>query len=170
VTKDELEKSVDALEQEVIHELNLESSTGANPNRMFSVVFPYQVRFTIPSDGHNTEIVITTKTEEFYSGRNQQDVLFQKDREGWICPDGYRKTSNSCDRVRIPANAIPYREGWICPDGYRKTSNSCDRVPIPANAIPYREGWVCGAGYKRSAGNCKRPQRGHAVVMRCWVV
>ncbi len=77
--KDELEKTVDALEQEVMDELNLEFSPDENPNKMFSVVFPYQVRFTIPSDAHNTEIVINTKTEEFYSGRNQQDVLFQKE-------------------------------------------------------------------------------------------
>ena len=86
--KSESETEMEKLEQEVIHELNLESSTGANPNRMFSVVFPYQVRFTIPDDGHNTEIVITTKTEEFYSGRNHQDVLFQKEQS-----DRYSKTA-----------------------------------------------------------------------------
>ena len=79
VTKDELDKTVDELEQEVIHELNLDFSPDENPNKMFSVIFPYQIRFTIPSDAHNTEIVINTKTEEFYSGRNQQDVLFQKE-------------------------------------------------------------------------------------------
>ena len=73
--KDELEKTVDELEQEVMDELNLDFSPDENPNKMFSVEFPYQVRFTIPSDAHNTEIVINTKTEEFYSGRNQQDVL-----------------------------------------------------------------------------------------------
>jgi hypothetical protein len=86
--KSESETKMEKLEQEVIHELNLESSTGANPNRMFSVVFPYQCRFTIPDDGHNTEIVINTKTEEFYSGRNHQDVLFQKEQS-----DRYSKTA-----------------------------------------------------------------------------
>ena len=85
---DELEKTVDELEQEVLDELNLEFSPDENPNKMFSVVFPYQVRFTIPSDAHNTEIVINTQTEEFYSGRNQQDVLFQKEQS-----DRYSKTA-----------------------------------------------------------------------------
>ena len=85
---DELDKTVDELEQEVLDELNLEFSPDENPNKMFSVVFPYQVRFTIPSDAHNTEIVINSKTEEFYSGRNQQDVLFQKEQS-----DRYSKTA-----------------------------------------------------------------------------
>ena len=79
MSKNELEKTADELEQEVMDELNLDFSPDENPNKMFSVEFPYQVRFTIPSDAHNTEIVINTKTEEFYSGRNRQDVLFQKE-------------------------------------------------------------------------------------------
>ena len=85
---DELEKTVDELEQEVIDDLNLEFTPDENPNKMFSVIFPYQVRFTIPDDQHNTEFVINTKTEEFYSGRNPQDVLFQKDMS-----DRYSKTA-----------------------------------------------------------------------------
>ena len=88
MTNDELDKTVDELEQEVIDDLNLEFTPDENPNKMFSVVFPYQVRFTIPDDQHNTEIVINTKTEEFYSGRNPQDILFQKDMS-----DRYSKTA-----------------------------------------------------------------------------
>ena len=86
--KEQLDQTLDELEQEVIDELNLEFSPDENPNRMFSVVFPYQVRFTIPDDQHNTEIVINTKTEEFFSGRNRQDVLFQKEQS-----DRYSKTA-----------------------------------------------------------------------------
>ena len=82
------ETTLDQLEQEVIDDLNLEFSPDENPNRMFSVVFPYQVRFTIPDDDHNTEVIINSKTEEFYSGRNPQDVLFQKDLS-----DRYSKTA-----------------------------------------------------------------------------
>ena len=89
--KDELNKSIDELEQEVIHELNLDFSPDENPNRRFSVEFPYQVRFTIPSDAHNTEIVINTKTEEFYSGRNHQDVLFQKEQSNRYSKTAYIK-------------------------------------------------------------------------------
>ena len=84
----EKDQTLDELEQEVIDELNLEYSPDENPNKMFSVVFPYQVRFTIPDDDHNTEVIINSKTEEFYSGRNQQDVLFQKEQS-----DRYSKTA-----------------------------------------------------------------------------
>ena len=77
--KEQPEQTLDELEQEVIDKLNLEYSPDENPNRMFSVIFPYQVRFTIPDDEYNTEVIINTKTEEFFSGRNQQDVLFQKE-------------------------------------------------------------------------------------------
>ena len=82
------ETTLDQLEQEVIDDLNLEFSPDGNPTKMFSVVFPYQVRFTIPDDDHNTEIIINSKTEEFYSGRNPQDVLFQKEQS-----DRYSKTA-----------------------------------------------------------------------------
>ena len=53
-----------------------------NPNKMFGVVFPYQIKFIIPDndDKHPpTEIVVTTHSQEFFSGRNEQDVLFQKE-------------------------------------------------------------------------------------------
>ena len=86
--KEQPEQTLDELEQEVIDDLNLEFSPDENPNKMFSVVFPYQVRFTIPDDDHNTEVIINSKTEEFYSGRNQQDVLFQKEQS-----DRYSKTA-----------------------------------------------------------------------------
>ena len=82
MTNDELDKTVDELEQEVIDELNMEFSPDENPNKMHSVVFPYQVRFTIPDndDEHPpTEVVINTHSQEVFSGRNKQDVLFQKD-------------------------------------------------------------------------------------------
>ena len=86
--KTDLETTLDTLEQEVIDDLNLEFSPDENPNKMFSVVFPYQVRFTIPDDDHNTEVIINSKTEEYYSGRNPQDVLFQKEQS-----DRYSKTA-----------------------------------------------------------------------------
>ena len=79
--KDELDTTLDTLEQEVMDELE-------NPYRPYSVIFPYEVRFTIPDDDHNTEIIINSKTEEFYSGRNPQDVIFQKDLS-----DRYSKTA-----------------------------------------------------------------------------
>ena len=50
-----------------------------NPYKVYSVVFPYEVRFTIPEDDHNTEIIIKTKTRETYFGKNKDDVLLQKE-------------------------------------------------------------------------------------------
>jgi hypothetical protein len=49
-----------------------------NPYRIYSVVFPYEVRFTFPEDDHNTEIIIKTKTKEQFYGQNKEDVLLQK--------------------------------------------------------------------------------------------
>ena len=69
---DELETTLTKLEQEVMDELE-------NPYRPFSVIFPYEVRFTIPGDGHNTEVTIRTQSEEVRFGRNENDVLLQKE-------------------------------------------------------------------------------------------
>ena len=68
---DELEKTVDQLEQEVLDELE-------NPYKPYSVIFPYEIRFTIPDDDHNTEITIHTRSEEVRFGRNEKDILLQK--------------------------------------------------------------------------------------------
>ncbi|MDG2203954.1 MAG: hypothetical protein P8M79_01735 [Alphaproteobacteria bacterium] len=46
--KERPEQTLDELEQEVIDELNLEYSPEENPNKMYSVVFPYQVRILVP--------------------------------------------------------------------------------------------------------------------------
>ena len=49
---------------------------------MFGVVFPYQIKFKIPDndDEHPpTGMIVTTHSQEFFSGRNEQDVLFQKE-------------------------------------------------------------------------------------------
>ena len=69
---DELEKTVEELEQEVLDELE-------NPYEPYRVVVPYEVSFTFPQDGHNTEITIRTKSEEVRYGRNEKDVLLQKE-------------------------------------------------------------------------------------------
>ena len=49
-----------------------------NPFETYKVHFPYQVRFTI--DGiKNTEIIISTQSEEFYYSRTKKDVLLMKE-------------------------------------------------------------------------------------------
>ena len=92
--KEQPEQTIDELEQEVIDKLNLEYSPDENPNRMFSVIFPYQVRIQIPDndDEHSpTEVVINTHSQEFFSGRNQQDVLFQKEQSDRYSKEGLIK-------------------------------------------------------------------------------
>ena len=49
-----------------------------NPFKTYKVQFPYQVRFILDDD-ENTEIIINTKSEEFYYSRNKKDVLLMKE-------------------------------------------------------------------------------------------
>jgi hypothetical protein len=82
--KIELETTLEDLEQEVLDELE-------NPYKPYSVIFPYEVRFTIPDDGHNTEITIRTRSEEVRFGRNEKDILLQKEIDNRYGRDNYAK-------------------------------------------------------------------------------
>ena len=82
--KEDLETELDNLEQEVMDELE-------NPYRPYSVIFPYEVRFTIPDDNHNTEITIRTRSEEVRFGRNEKDILLQKELDNRYGRDTYSK-------------------------------------------------------------------------------
>ena len=73
-TNDIVKKS--ELETEMEREILDESD---NPYRPYSVIFPYEIRFTIPNDNHNTEITITTRSEEIRFGRDERDILLQKE-------------------------------------------------------------------------------------------
>jgi hypothetical protein len=75
---------MEELEQEVLDELE-------NPYRPYSVISPYEVRFTIPDDGHNTEITIRTRSEEVRFGRNERDILLQKEIDNRYGRDTYSK-------------------------------------------------------------------------------
>jgi hypothetical protein len=81
---EELESTLDTLEQEVLDELE-------NPYKPYSVIFPYEIRFTIPDDGHNTEILIRTRSEEVRYGRNEKDILLQKELDNRYGRDTYSK-------------------------------------------------------------------------------
>ena len=68
---EEYENECEELENEILEEI------GENPFKTYKVQFPYQVRFVLDDD-ENTEIIISTKSEEFYYSRTKKDVLLMK--------------------------------------------------------------------------------------------
>ena len=62
-----------------------------NPYKTYRVTFPYQVKFSFAADDHNTEVTISTKSVEYYFGKKEQDVLFQKELSDRISDDGMAK-------------------------------------------------------------------------------
>ena len=93
---EELETTLDTLEQEVLDELE-------NPYKPYSVIFPYEVRLTIPEDGHNTEITIRTRSEEVRFGRNEKDILFQVEIDHRYGRDTYSKHILDWIAKRLPS-------------------------------------------------------------------
>jgi hypothetical protein len=89
-------EELDTLEQEVLDQLE-------NPYRPYRVIFPYEVRLTIPDDGHNTEITIRTRSEEVRFGRNQKDILLQKELDNRYGRDTYSKHILNWVGERLPS-------------------------------------------------------------------
>ena len=54
-----------------------------NPYKRYRVEFPFTCIFTIPEDGHNTEVTIETRSEHLHHAESEDDVRLQleKDRE-----------------------------------------------------------------------------------------
>ena len=73
-----------------------------NPYRPYRVEFPYEVRFTIPNDGHNTEITIRTRSEEVRFGRYEKDILLQKEVDNRYGRDTYSKHILDWVSKRLP--------------------------------------------------------------------
>ena len=94
VEKDEL-RTIEKLEQEVLDELE-------NPYQPYSVTFPYEIRCTIPDDGHSTEITIRTRSEEVRFGRNENDILLQKEVDNRYGRDTYSKHILDWVSKRLP--------------------------------------------------------------------
>ena len=69
---EEYENECEELENEILEEI------GENPFKTYKVQFPHQVRFVLDDD-ENTEIIINTKSEEFYYSRTKKDVLLMKE-------------------------------------------------------------------------------------------
>ena len=57
---------------------------------IYSVIFPYQVRFTLEGDGNNTEVIINSKSEETFYGKSEEDISLQKE-----LADAYSKNTYS---------------------------------------------------------------------------
>ena len=93
---DQLDTTLDTLEQDVLDELE-------NPYQPYRVVFPYEVRFTIPDDNHNTEITIRTRSEEVRYGRNQKCILLQKELDNRYGRDTYSKHILNWVGERLPS-------------------------------------------------------------------
>jgi len=93
--KSESETEMEKLEQEILDEIE-------NPYRPYSIIFPYEVRFTIPNDDHNTEITIRTRYEEVRFGRNENDILLQKEVDNRYGRDTYSKHILNWVSKRLP--------------------------------------------------------------------
>ena len=93
---DELDTTLDTLEQEVLDELE-------NPYSPYQVIFPYEVRVTIPDDGHNTEIILRTRSVEVRFGRNEKDILRQKELDNRYGRDTYSKHILNWVGERLPS-------------------------------------------------------------------
>ena len=65
------------MENEDLNTNKIEKLEG-NPFRTYKCEFPYSVRFHLEEDP-NTEITITTRSEEFYYAKTEKDVLQMKE-------------------------------------------------------------------------------------------
>ena len=49
-----------------------------NKLKIYEVTFPYSVKFKIPDDAHNTEVIITTKSQEFFTAHTEEECVQHK--------------------------------------------------------------------------------------------
>ena len=68
-----------------------EGGSEGNPYKVYRVTFPYTVKFSLDDDDHNTEVTISTKSVEYYFGKDEEDVLLQKELSDRISNDGLKK-------------------------------------------------------------------------------
>jgi hypothetical protein len=78
---------------------------------------------------------------------------------GWECQPGYKKVTEACVAIALPANAFltaAYGEGWECMRGYRTSAKSCIAIELPPHAYLEAGGdrWKCERGYRNVAERC----------------
>jgi hypothetical protein len=92
---DELEDTLNKLENEVMEELDgepvpfKENPFNLNPMTAYKIEFPYSVRFTLSDDDHRTEVVINSISQEMTFARPPEDALFQKEKNDAVSKNGY---------------------------------------------------------------------------------
>ena len=77
-----------------------------------------------------------------------------KDKNGYYCISGYKKSNNSCvtNKITIPPNAYASSnsQGWKC--NYSSYQNNGACLKLPANALASNGGgYYCKAGYRKSS-------------------
>lgn len=70
------------------------------------------------------------------------------------CINGYAQVGNSCQKVRVPQNAIAYGTEWVCINGYKKVGNRCELISKPENSLFYGDDWYCIHGYRAEGNSC----------------
>ena len=93
--KSESDTGMGIPDQKVLEELE-------NTYRPYRVEFPYEVRFTIPSDDHNTGTTIRTRSEEIRFGRDENDILLQKEVDNRYGRNTYSKHILDWVSKRLP--------------------------------------------------------------------
>jgi len=80
----------------------MEKNELKNQYKPYRVEFPYEVRFTIPNDDHNTEITIRTRSEEIRFGKDENDIILQKEIDNRYGRNTYSKHILDWVSKRLP--------------------------------------------------------------------
>ena len=78
-----------------------EGVSKGNPYKVYRVSFPYRVRFTFEDDDHNTEVVINTKSIEYFFGKDEKDVYLQKELSDQISEKSFIRHITNWVRERV---------------------------------------------------------------------
>jgi hypothetical protein len=95
---DELEKTLEDLENEVMEELD------GNPMKAYKIQFPYSVTFSLSDDDHHTQVIINTTSQEMTFARSGQDALYQKEKNDAVSKNGYTNHIINWVQTRMSPN------------------------------------------------------------------